>query len=107
MADPADFVRHELAALRDGNIKDPLGWLALLKHEYLRAKQSTDASVWQQLAAEYSRRGSCIPRELRRCEEMFALDVDEARCKMYVQLAFLLMCGYWRARVYMKFCLAL
>lgn len=76
--------RDELISFRDDHIKDPLGWLVFLRFEYLRAKQTGEAAAWQQLAAEYSRRGPLIPKELRRCEEMFALDVDEARVKMSV-----------------------
>jgi hypothetical protein len=84
MADSVGTTRQELAALRDSLAKSPLAWLALLRFDYLQAKlhRANDVTAWQQLAAEYSRRGPAIPKELRRSEEMFALDVDEARCKM-------------------------
>lgn len=78
----ASTSRDALIAFRDTHPQNPLGWLALLRHDYLEAKVSADAASWQLLAAEYSRRGPIIPKELRRSEEMFALDVDEARCKM-------------------------
>ena len=75
-------LRDGLSVFRDGHPNNPLAWLALLRHDYLSAKLSADANAWQLLATEYSKRGPIIPKELRRSEEMFALDVDEARCKM-------------------------
>jgi hypothetical protein len=84
MADDAGVSRLELTVFMQNQSKSPLVWLTLLRFDYIKAKQRGDAASWQQLAAEYSRRGAAIPKELRRSEEMFALDVDEARCKMYV-----------------------
>ena len=74
--------RDDLVAFRAAHPDNPLAWLTLLRHDFLAAKLSADPATWQQLAAEYSKRGPIIPKEFRRSEEMFALDVDEARCKM-------------------------